>query len=300
MEKENTKKNKSSRKNNKLLDMKSAKLSHNEKVWLGIATLVLVVLIMILVIFLLNKEIFDNNRHFTIHKVYIDSQGKTNGYWNDPRKAETRAAELAREMEIEINKDNLFAQDLEEKREDILRGHPEMKDVKLIPVYPDHLQIQIVERLPFARLHRILDGEAKLIDEDGCIFSAKYYPQAASLPHIADDTNTEEFIMGKQVEGDGIKFLMQFVKLMKEKDLQFQIISARIIKDDSTDNYGLCIKAHLKKDNFECENIFLPYEKGYTPDKLRESCLSLKKYAAANNEIKHGNLSVSADTVTER
>lgn len=314
MKKENPTKNTPPEKGNKSANSKF-NLTKKQKIWLGIATIVLILLIIILVFFLLNLMIFDANRHFTIHKVYIDNQGKTASYWNDPLQIENRSAELAREMQIEVNKDNLFAQDLAEKRAKLLEAHPEMEDIQLFPIYPDHLKIQIKERLPVARLPvarrprnpdssstQMLEEEKteKLIDKNGCIFSAKYFAEAKALPCIADDTYSEIFPLGGQVQGNGIKFLMQFIRMMEEKELLFQVVSARIIEDASTDNYGHCIKAHLKKDNFECKNVFFPYDKKTTIEKLKRSCLTLKEYAIEHNEVKHGNLSISEEDVTLR
>lgn len=282
MKKEKTKDKIPGEKNKKLLDMQSINLSREQKFWIGTATVILVLLTLTFIVYMLNNELFDNNKHFTISKVYIETHGTT-GYWNNPQESGLRETELARELEIEEGKDNLFAQDLEQKRKDLLEGHPEMKEVHLFPVLPDHLKIRIVERLPIARLDPVGTNDAKLIDKDGFIFSAKYFPAAASLPYIADEYRSEQLIPGGKVQGDGLKFLMQFLNIMKEKDIQFHVVSAKIVYVNQPDNYGHCIKAHLKKDRYENETIYFPCDNTYSLEKLRKQCLVLKRHAIELN-----------------
>ncbi len=303
MKKENVKKTAAEKGKKNTDTLSSFKLSNEQKVWLGIASIILMILIVVLVIFFLNNVIFEENAHFTISTVKIDTQGKTTSYWNDPRTVDARSAELAREMEIEPGKDNLFAQDLAEKRKDLLKGHPEMEDIQLIPILPDILQIRIAERLPVARLDRDMTENARVIDKKLCVFSAKYYGYAKSLPFIQDETCSDEeknqLVAGNQVKSDGIKFLLDFIQLLETNEFQFQVVSAIIVEDNSKDNYGKCIKAHLKRNGFECSAIFIPYPDGPV-ELLKENCKVLRSYAEENAIVIKGQLSVSGNNVTKR
>ena len=252
----------------------SFNLNKKQKIWLGVATVILGLLLLTLAFFVIKDAVFDHNRHFIISTVKIDSQGKINSYWND------RAAELAEEIKITPRVDNLFAQDLAEKRMILLNNHPEMEDVQLIPILPDVLKIRIRERLPAARL----DAATHLVDKDGWIFPAKYYSYAAALPAIKDETNKETFTDGKQVEGKGIRFLMQFIRMMEEREFQFQVVSARIIEHSrGNENLGLRIEAHLKRhdNDFECKRVVFSYPESL--EILRKQAKMLKAYALERN-----------------
>lgn len=300
MKKENKKKS-STAKDKNFFDIQSVNLSNEQKVWLGIASITLMVLLVVLTIFFLNNVIFEDNKHFTISAVKIDTQGKTASYWNDPRTVDTRSAELAREMGIERNKDNLFALNLEEKRKDLLKGHPEMEDVQLIPILPDILQIRITERLPVARLDDPDKTDAKVIDKNRYVFAARYYSDAKSFPFIKDQTSSEELIMGKQVEGDGIQFLLDFIHLLGSNEFQFQVISAELINDNDTiSNYGKCIKAHLKRGAFACKSIYIPFPQDGAIESLKVNCQRLKKHAEEYPRVESGELNVTAENVSLR
>lgn len=291
MKKDNKKKT-TTEKNKSIFDMQSVKLSKEQKVWIGIASIILAVLLLLLAVFCLNNVVFEDNRHFTISAVKIDTQGKSASYWNNPQTIEKRSAELTREMEIEPGKDNLFAQDLGEKRADLLKGHPEMEDIQLIPILPDLLQIRIKERLPVARLDKDVKDDAKLIDKNRILFAAKYCGHAKTLPFIKDETSSEELVMGKQVEGDGIKFLLEFINLLAGNEFQFQVVSAGIVEDKV---HGKSIKAHLKRGGFECENVFFYYPQDGAVERLKANFKVLKDYAERYPLVNGGNLLVTTE-----
>lgn len=255
-------------------------LSKKQKIWLGIATVILLLLLLVLAFFILKRAVFENNRHFIISAVKIDTQGKRSSYWNDPLQAESRSIELAKEIEIKPGIDNLFAQDLAAKRKLLLEKHPEMEDVQLIPILPDILQIRIRERLPVARL----DATTYLIDKDSHIFASEYYAIAPALPSIKDETHPESFAPGQQATGSGIKFLMQFIRMMGEQEIQFHVVSAKIMEHSKgNENLGLRIEAHLKRNDndFECQRVVFSYPEGI--EMLRMQARALKAYALERN-----------------
>lgn len=258
----------------------SFNLSKKQKIWLGVATMILLLLLLILAFFLLKRAVFENNRHFIISAVKIDTQGKRSSYWNDPLQAESRANELTKEIEVKPGADNLLTMDFAKKRELLLEKHPEMEDVQLIPVLPDILRIRIRERFPVARL----DSTTYLIDKNCRIFSSEFYTIAPALPSIKDETHSEPFTPGMQTKGSGIKFLMQFIRLMEEREIQFQVVSAKIMEHSKgNENLGLRIEAHLKRNdnNFECQRVIFSYPEGI--EILRVQARLLKAYALERN-----------------
>ena len=258
----------------------SFNLSKKQKIWLGVATMILLLLLLILAFLLLKRAVFENNRHFIISAVKIDTQGKRSSYWNDPLQAESRANELTKEIEVKPGADNLLTLDFAKKRELLLEKHPEMEDVQLIPVLPDILRIRIRERFPVARL----DSTTYLIDKNCRIFSSEFYTIAPALPSIKDETHSEPFTPGMQAKGGGIKFLMQFIRLMEEREIQFQVVSAKIMEHSKgNENLGLRIEAHLKRNdnNFECQRVIFSYPEGI--EILRVQARLLKAYALERN-----------------
>lgn len=258
----------------------SFNLSKKQKIWLGVATMILLLLLLILAFLLLKRAVFENNRHFIISAVKIDTQGKRSSYWNDPLQAESRANELTKEIEVKPGADNLLTMDFAKKRELLLEKHPEMEDVQLIPVLPDILRIRIRERFPVARL----DSTTYLIDKNCRIFSSEFYTIAPALPSIKDETHSEPFTPGMQAKGSGIKFLMQFIRLMEEREIQFQVVSAKIMEHSKgNENLGLRIEAHLKRNdnNFECQRVIFSYPEGI--EILRVQARLLKAYALERN-----------------
>ena len=294
----------SAEKGKDLFSAQSGKLSKKQKVWIGIISIILLVLLLALTIFFLNRLFFVGNGHFTITAVKIDTQGKFAGYWNDPQNVVLRSEELRDEMQIVLHRDNLFALDLEEKRNELLKNHPEIQEIQLIPVLPDLLQIRVAERLPVARLDRVVKEDSRLIDKDGFIFAAKYYSAAKSLPFIADETapsptDGKQMTIGQQTDGDGTKFLLNFINVLKN-EFQFEVISARIVNDISRDNYGKCIKTHLKKEMFDCKNVIFYFPKDGTVNSLKQSCKQIKMYAEGNPRVELKSLLSTGTSVTVR
>ena len=123
------------------------------------------------------------------------------------------------------------------------------------------------------------------------------------VPFIQDETCSDEeknqLVAGNQVKSDGIKFLLDFIQLLETNEFQFQVVSAIIVEDNSKDNYGKCIKAHLKRNGFECSAIFIPYPDGPV-ELLKENCKVLRSYAEENAIVIKGQLSVSGNNVTKR
>ncbi len=268
-----------------IFGIQAVKISKKQKIWIGVAAIVLAAGVLIGTVYGLNRLFFGGNRHFTVFSVKIDSLGKNNGYWNDPQTIDIKSAELRKEMKIEPGEANLFALDLEKYRAELLKNHPEMEDIQLIPVLPDLLQIRIIEREPVARLAEEVKDNTLLIDKHRVVFAAKYCSKK-DPPHIKDEliNPDEKFYPGKQIESDGIKFLLAFINLAAGREFGFEVVSAKIINDTSSDNFGTCIKAHLKHGDFDCRNIFFQYERSMPYDvvieRLRESCRHLRNYAA--------------------
>lgn len=249
-------KDKEKNKKGKNTEPRSYGLTRKQKIIVGIATVVLAISVLILTILIMKNQLFDRNEHFLLREVRIDSLRNVEGsYWNDHSKAEENTKKLTEELGINVMQDNIFALNLAEKREALLKAHPEIKDAQLTPILPDTLLIRISERLPVARLDK-----TKLVDGEGYVVPANYFPFAKSLPLIQDATSPEKYTCGEPVQGTGIKFLMEFIRMMRERDILFDVKSARILKE-SKENLGLRIEADLKDENssFQCARVIFSY-----------------------------------------
>ncbi len=90
---------------------------------------------------------------------------------------------------------NLFAINVGEKREELLRVAPSIKDIAIVRHMPDGLEITIIERDPVVRIG--LDG--RVADEEGVVFVRHRFTSA--LPTIMRSTGPAKAKPGDRLTG---------------------------------------------------------------------------------------------------
>jgi hypothetical protein len=90
---------------------------------------------------------------------------------------------------------NLFSINVGEKREELLRVAPSIKDISIVRQMPDGLEITIIERDPVVRIG--LDG--RVADEEGVVFVR--YSFTSALPTITRSTGPAKAKPGDRLKG---------------------------------------------------------------------------------------------------
>lgn len=250
------------------------KLTGPQKLWIGFGAVLLVLALLIVGIWQLKTEMFEENEHFILQRTAIDLPANPGGYWNSLDDTEKRVSTLCSELGIIINRTNIFELDLPNMRRNLLEWHPEIQEIQIIPVLPDTLNFKIVERIPVVNIGpQILkdgsgNGPDRLVDDKGTVVSSVYYEYLSNLPRIKDETDpvVASFTFGDTIKNDGIVTLIAFAKLLQEAQLTPHTICLK-----KTEKYDKHIETSLTYKGVLFSKIIFKYSVNF--DELRTRIL---------------------------
>ena len=126
------------------------------------------------------KAVCTENSNYLLRNIVIVS----NGYWDNRNKV------VGGFLKLKIGKDNIFRIKTEEIRKKALTI-PGVKECEIKRILPDTIQLNLVERVPRARISR---HNAYFVDEDGTVLMKKYSMVSAQpLPLITGVAANRKF-----------------------------------------------------------------------------------------------------------
>ena len=142
---------------------------------------------------------FSTNQHYSLKRIDFSSEGMI---------SEKLVEEMLKKQETEKAL-NLYSISTAQLREDLLKAHPAIEDVKVIRQFPDAIKVSIIEKPVIARINA--QGEQWTLTQDGMILKAGNRVGIKALPiiHIAG--------LKKLTEGDIIKTpeVLQGLEMLK-------------------------------------------------------------------------------------
>ncbi|MFO7937672.1 MAG: FtsQ-type POTRA domain-containing protein [Kiritimatiellia bacterium] len=108
---------------------------------------------------------------------------------------------------------HLFSIDVNDKRDNLLKNRPGIKDITIKRVLPDHMVVTVIERKPVARVGR----EGEVVDEEGVVF-ARSSRNTFYLPLICREKvehKTESPMPGEKLQGMDMAAVMLATSLFR-------------------------------------------------------------------------------------
>lgn len=124
--------------------------------------------------------------------------------------------QIDKRIKEEVAGKNIFSVDLSHIYSEIIRFHPEYKEVTLIKRFPDAIEIHAKKRQPVAQVHS--EG-FYLIDREGVVISQSSLRQFKEYPLISGVAGKGRLVKGKKINGRDLRAAFDIISSLKQKDL---------------------------------------------------------------------------------